>query len=149
MILTPLFNLHRDRHSRNFVQSRLQASQFEIAFGRRSLEIRVPDPKKDFHRPPRTALRFVPQRVGGREEQGRATREVKYPASSPSSFSRSLRQAASCPICVCLRSCLAGQFIRSCYLGPSTKHSGFSGNIYKVGVGFVRLYLVSAFLVLL
>jgi len=37
------------------------------------------------------------------------------------------------PICVCLRSCLAGQFIRSCYLGPSTKHSLFYGN--KVGVG--------------
>lgn len=53
------------------------------------------------------------------------------------------------PICVCLRSCLAGQFIRSCYLVPSTKHSFFSGNIYKVGVGFVRLYLGSAFLVLL
>ncbi|KAJ8614792.1 hypothetical protein MRB53_036280 [Persea americana] len=47
---------------------------------RRSLEIRVPDPKKDFHRPPRTALRFVPQRVGGREEQGRATREIKWKA---------------------------------------------------------------------
>lgn len=86
MILTPLFNLHRDRHSRNFVQSRLQASQFEIAFGRRSLEIRVPDPKKYFHRPPRTALRFVPQRVGGREEQGRATREVKYPVKRHSPF---------------------------------------------------------------